>query len=160
MLKRSIAILLASFVLSPAFANTTVDIATCTDLTGSAFYHGAALLERKDQGWEKDSIKGGRTTFKKQMDGKYDILIMDVRKALFSLRQDGGEVILIRRGEKDATFLHMYPGKVIEIYTLWQDLDGVNRFDLLSSKGGDGMPIHKSSVMTGICSDINFEAIN
>jgi hypothetical protein len=160
MLKRSIAILLASFVLSPAFANTTVDIATCTDLTGSAFYHGAALLERKDQGWTKDEIKGGRTTFKKQKDGKYDILILDAMKTLYSVRQDGGEVILLRRGKKDATFLHVHPGMVVEIYTLWKDLDGVNRFDLLSSKGGDGMLIHKSSVMVGLCNDINFAVIN
>ena len=144
----------------PSFANAATDIATCTDLSGNAFYHGAALLEQKDQGWTKDEIKGGRTTFKKQNDGKYDILILDTRKTLYSLRQDGGEVMLLRKGEKDATFLHIYPGMVVEIYTLWQDREGVNRFDLLSSKGGDGMPIHKSSVMTGLCGKINFAAIN
>jgi hypothetical protein len=146
--------------LLPPFANATTDIATCTDLSGHAFYHAAGLLKKKDQGWEKDSIKGGRTTFKKQKDGKYDILILDATKTLYSVRQDGGEVILVRKGERDATFLHLHPGMVIEIYTLWRDLDGVNRFDLLSSKGGDVMPIHKSSVMTGLCSDINFTAID
>lgn len=144
----------------PAFANATTDIATCTDLAGNAFYHGAALVQQKDQGWKKDTISGGRTTFKKQKDGKYDILILDAMKTLFSVRQDGGEVILLRKGVKDATFVYMHPGMAVEIYTLWQDRDGVNRFDVLSSKGGDGMLIHKSSVMTGLCSSINFDAMN
>jgi len=146
--------------LLPQFANANTDVATCTDLSGHAFYHGAGLVQQKDQGWKKDQITGGRTTIKKLKDGKYDILILDAMKSLYSVRQDGGEVILLRKGESDATFLYLYPGKVIEIYTLWRDRNGVGRFDLLSSKGGDGMPIHKSSVMSGLCSSINFAAID
>ena len=158
MINRYLAV--AILLLTPIASSATTDIATCTDLSGNAFYHGAALVQKKDQGWKRDQITGGRTTFKKLKDGTYDILILDAMKKLYSVRQDGGEVILLRKGEKDATFLYLYPGRVIEIYTLWQDLDGANRLDLLSSKGGDEMPIHKSSVMTGLCNQIDFASIN
>lgn len=158
MINRYLAV--AILLLTPLASNATTDIATCTDLSGNAFYHGAALVQKKDQGWKRDQITGGRTTFKKLKDGTYDILILDATKTLYSLRQDGGEVVLLRKGGKDATFLHMHPGMAIEIYTLWQDLDGVNRFDLLSSKGGDQMRVHKSSVMTGLCNQIDFASIN
>lgn len=137
-----------------------VDIATCTGLSGQSFFHGGGLVPKKSQGWAKDGIKEGRTTFKRLKDGKYDILMIDAMQTLYSLRQDGGEVILLRKGSTDATFLHVHPGMVIEIYTLWKDIDGVGRFDLLSSKGGDGMSIHKSSVMTGLCNEIDFNVIN
>lgn len=157
MLNRCVAVFIT--FLFPWVANASQDIANCSDLSGNAFYHGAALVQKKDQGWRKDEITGGRTTIKKLKDGKYDILILDATKTLYSVRQDGGEVILLRKGQRDATFLHVHPGMVVEIYTLWKDLDGINRFDLLSSKGGDSMRVHKSSVMTGLCSDINFAAI-
>jgi hypothetical protein len=153
-------VLALSIFLLPFSVHANVDIATCSELVGSGFYHGAGLVNKENQGWKKDAITGGYTTFKKLKDGKYDILILDATKTVYSLRQDGGEVMLIRRGKKDATFLHIHPGMVIELYTLWEDPDGKYRFDLLSSKGGDGMRIHKSSVMTGKCERIDFSKLD
>lgn len=158
-LMRKFSPILFLLVFNP-LASASTDIATCSGLAGQAFYHGAGVVGKKDQGWQRDGIKNGKTTVKKLRDGKYDILVLDATGSIFSARQDGGEVILLRRGTKDATFLYVHPGLVIEIYTLWTDLDGVNRLDLLSSKGGDGMPIHKSSVMTGVCGSVNFTEVD
>ena len=134
------------------------DIATC-ELTeepqGYAFYHGAGLVPQKEQGWKREKIDGF-TTIKKLKDKEYDIVI-DTDKPR-SMREVGGKVMLLRTGVNEATFLHIYPGRTIEIYTLWRDLDGIDRFDILISKGGD-MRVHKSSVVSGLCSRINFALI-
>ena len=67
--------------------------------------------------------------------------------------------MLLRRGASDATFLAVFPETTIELYTFYTDADGVKRFDLMQSRGGDGMPNHKSSVMTGPCSQIDLEKV-
>ena len=137
------------------------EITTCQNPKGYAFYHHTpnGIVQKNDAGWLKDEITNGTTTLRKLADGKYDILIMDARKSILSLRQDGGEIILLRHSPDDATFLHIYPGNVIELYTFWKDGEGKYRFDILQSKGGKNLPIHKSSVMTGLCSSVKFDLI-
>lgn len=137
------------------------EITSCKDPKGYGYFHHhpGGLLSKNESGWSEEKITGGITTLKKLSDGKYDILIVDIRKKIISFRQDGSEIILLRKGANDATFLHMYPGNVVELYTFWRDVDGTHRFDMLQSKGGTAMQIHKSSVMTGECSKINFEMI-
>lgn len=134
-------------------------IANCGAIAGKAFYHYAGLVNKKMAGWDDDKITGGMMTFQKLPDGKYDIMMVDTRKKIISLTRDGGKVALLRAGKKDATFIHFYPGMVIELYTLWEDADGQARYDLIQSKGGDGMPIHKSAVLTGKCESILFDLI-
>jgi len=48
---------------------------------------------------------------------------------------------------------------VIELYSFWVESDGKAKFSMIQSKGGDNMPIHKSSVLVGDCDSINFELI-
>jgi hypothetical protein len=134
-------------------------IADCKNPDGFAYYHHSKIVPKKDSGFQKDKITGGLTSIVKLPDGEFDIVIVDVRKKIISMTQDGGRVVLLRRGSKDASFLHYHPGNVIEIYTLWVDAEGKAKFDLLQSKGGDDMLIHKSSVMVGDCSTINFDLI-
>jgi len=54
----------------------------------------------------------------------------------------------------------MHPGMVIILYTFYRETDGRERFDILQSKGGDGMPIHVSGVMTGSCSGLNLNLLH
>lgn len=143
-----------------SFTSFAQEVVTCRNPSGEAYYHNHGLVSRADAGWHKDKITDGLITLQKLNDGKFDILIVDAKKSILSLRQDGGEIYLIRRGKEDATFLHVFPGRAIEIYTFYRDRDGVNRFELLQSKGGDHLRIHKSSVMTGQCKSIDFSLIN
>lgn len=133
-------------------------VAVCSDPGGHAYYHYSGLVSKQESGFAKDKITGGLTTFQRLENGEFDVLIVDVRKQVISYRNDGARVLLLRHGTNDATFLVVIPGKVIELYTLYIDSEGEKRFDLLQSKGGDGMPIHKSSVMTGRCSHIDLGA--
>lgn len=143
------------------FSNAIAEeIATCGNLEGFGYYHYAALLKENQQNWEKDSIKNGITTLKKLEPGKYDILMIDSRQTIFSLTQDGGRVVLIRKGQNDATFMHFNPVGTIELYTFWRETGGKLRMDLVQSKGGDGLPVHKSSVLVGDCRSIRFELID
>ena len=98
-------------------------------------------------------------TLQKLADGTYDILFLDARKQIFSSRQDGGHILLMRNGINDATFLHFNPGMVIELYTFWKSSDGDFFYDLIQSKGGDGMLFHKSALMIGTCGAIDFSLI-
>jgi hypothetical protein len=151
--------IISILMLLPSLEGTSIsaEIASCRNLKGSSYFHYSGLAAKNQTGWQNDAITGGLTTLQRLEDGKYDIVIVDVRNKIISLRQDGGDVLLVRRGATDATFLHLNPGMTIEIYTFWTDRDGYHKFDLLQSKGGDGMLIHKSSVMIGDCDPINFE---
>ncbi len=139
-------------------ANAQV-VTTCSDPEGFAYYHDSGIVGKKDAGWKKDKITDGHLTLKKLTDNKFDIQIFDANKRSFSLKEDGGEVIFMRAGDSDATFLHFYPGKAIEIYTFWQDSTGQFKYDLVQSKGGVSTPVHKSSVLVGTCSKINFDLL-
>jgi hypothetical protein len=134
-------------------------VAICSDPGGQAFYHHMPMLPKTESGFQQDRITGGFTTLQRLENGKYDILITDARKQVISSRHDGARVLLLRRGKADATFLVAYPGGSIEIYTFYADAGNVRRFDLLSSKGGDRALVHKSSVMTGECSELNLQLV-
>lgn len=134
-------------------------VATCSNPEGYAYYHHAGAVSKKNSGFDKDKINGGMTTIQKMSDGSYDILIVDARKKIMSMTQDGGKVLMLRKGNKDATFLLYFPGNAIELYTLWLDAEGQAKYDYIASKGGDITPIHKSAVMVGRCDGINFNLI-
>lgn len=150
-------IALSFFIVTAATGQT---IANCRNPEGYAFYHYSGIVNERQAGFTKDEISGGITKIEKLSDGTFDILLIDVRKRIISLTQDGGKIYLLRRGRQDATFIHLHPGMVIEIYTIWTDKEGSHRFDLIQSKGGDNMLIHKSSVMTGTCDVINFTLLD
>jgi hypothetical protein len=143
--------------LTSAYAQT---VANCGSVEGYAYYHYSGLVPKKSSGFDKDKITGGMTTFQRTPDGSYDILVVDSRKKIISMVQDGGKVVLLRKGAKDATFMLYFPNNSIEIYTLWTDGEGHLKYDYLSSKGGDATGIHKSSVMVGRCDEINFNLIS
>jgi hypothetical protein len=134
-------------------------VATCGNPEGYAYFHDAGLVLKKNSGFEKDKITGGMTTIQKMPDGSYDILIVDTRKKIISMVQDGGKVMLLRKGEKDATFMLYFPNNSIEIYTIWVDSEGKMKYDYLTSKGGDTTFVHKSAVMIGRCDEINFNLL-
>jgi hypothetical protein len=149
------------FMLTLSITSTFAQpIATCGKTEGFAMYHHVGLIKKKDSGFSKDEISSGLTTIQKTDDGNYDILMVDSRKKIMSLTQEGGKVMLLRKGANDATFMHFYPGMVIELYTIWVDVEGKSHYDLVQSKGGDAMPIHKSAVLTGRCDSIRFDLIN
>jgi 3-hydroxymyristoyl/3-hydroxydecanoyl-(acyl carrier protein) dehydratase len=134
-------------------------IASCNNPEGYAYYHHSGGVSKKSSGFDKDKITGGMTTIQKMPDGSYDILIVDTRKKIMSMTQDGGKVLMLRKGAKDATFLLYFPGNAIELYTLWIDAEGQAKYDYIASKGGDITPVHKSAVMVGRCDEINFNLI-
>ncbi len=152
-----VALLLLSMWSTSTWAQT---IATCGKPEGYAYYHYAAMLPKKDSGFTKDKISDGMLTIQKMPDSSYDILIVDASKTIRSMVQDGGKVMLLRKGTKDATFILYFPAGSLELYTFWVDSEGQAKYDSLQSRGGDGAPFHKSSVMVGSCDVINFPLID
>lgn len=135
-------------------------ITSCKNPEGYAYYHYSGQVSKANSGFTKDKITGGMVTLQKVGEKQYDILFVDANKQIISAIGDGGLVMLLRKGKTDATFVHYFSGKVVELYTFWVDAEGLPRYDLVQSKGGDSMPIHKSSVMVGTCTQIKFDLID
>jgi hypothetical protein len=149
-------ILTGAGTVGTSFAQT---IASCSSPEGYAYYHHTDLVPKEKSGFEKDKITGGLTSLQQLSKGELDVLYVDTRKTIISSKQDGARIALLRRGSSDVTVLVWSPNASIELYTFYRDSAGNARFDILSSKGGDAMPIHKSAVMTGLCSELNLELL-
>ena len=130
-------------------------VATCGESSGYAVYHHEGLVPRDSAGFRKDEITGAKVTLISNEKG-YDLLVVDAMRNIKSMVDEGGKIILLRRGPRDVTFAHI--NEAIELYTFYRERDGSLRYDLVQSKGG-GAPIHKSSVLRGNCNMISFELI-
>ena len=135
-------------------------ITSCKNPEGYAYFHYSGRVSKAESGFTKDKITGGMVTLQKISENKYDILFVDIYKEIISAVGDGGNVVLLRRGKTDATFMHSHPGRVIELFTFWIDTGGLAKYDLIQSKGGDLMPIHKAAILVGTCGPINFMLID
>lgn len=156
-----LSVVISMLAITTAFDAVAADtVATCKDPSGYANYHYAGLVQKKDSGFDKDKISGGLTTLVRIGKGEYDLLFVDVRKSIISTKQDGGQIRLIRRGTNDATFLVITSSFAIELFTFYKDAEGLARYDLIQSKGGDRLPIHKSAVMAGTCSELNLNLLD
>ena len=133
-----------------------VDLATCSSPKGWAYYNYSGLIDKKTSGWNEDGVSGGITTIKKMSDGNYDILIKDTRGSLYSIKQDGGKVMLLRSLPNDMAFLHLSKLGIIEIYNIFKEADGVIKMSLIQNKGVS-VKIRKSAVMVGNCSYANLD---
>ena len=131
------------------------DISTCRNPSGFAYYHYQALVPVEKSGWTKDAITGGVTQFVKTADGKYDILLLDSTKNIKSLRQEGGEIILVSKSQVHATFVHI--SGATEIYSVYRENTGKVKFDLLQSKNNEALG--KGAAMTGECDFLNLNAL-
>ena len=135
-------------------------VTSCKNPEGYVYYHYSGQVSKANSGFTKDKITGGMVTLQKIGGKQYDILFVDANKQIISAVGDGGNVVLLRSSNNDATFMHSYPGKVIELYTFWIDSDGLPKYDLIQSKGGSSSPIHKAAILVGTCGPINFKLID
>jgi hypothetical protein len=155
-LYKSVLCILLTFSWSISASQT---IADCRNPEGHALYHHNS--RGGSPSFEIDKISNGMLSFQKLKDDSYDLLVVDSRNKISSMVQDGGRIILLRKGKSDATFILIFPGSSIELYTLWLDQEGRARLDMLQSRGGDLLRLgaHKSSLMTASCEKINFDLI-
>lgn len=136
-----------------------VEITTCRNPIGRAFYHFSGLTDKPGAGWAEDKITDGTITLSQLEDGSFDILYLDIRKKPISTVQDGGLVRLLRRSSTTLTLIVLYPNATTEIYSFFQEKDGRNRFTQMQNKTGDGAPFPKSGVMVGDCDTISFDLL-
>jgi hypothetical protein len=139
-------------VASHAHAGT---IAACGPQKGYAYYPAAGLVPKGKDGWTEDQISAGSTTLTQNEKGEYDILFRDARGEIISARNDGGEVIPLRRSSTEITVLTAYPNgdRAAEIYSFVREVDGRAKMLMLSSKGTTMMP--KAGVYIASCANLN-----
>lgn len=138
------------------FANA-VDIASCSNPDGYAYYAQAGVVRKADSGWKKDGITGGKINVVMDDKNKYDLLYIDTQKGINSSKADGAQLLVIRASSRDFVLLISY-STTSELYSFWKDDEGKFQYSHLQSKGA-GLAITKSSVMVGRCDYIDFNAV-
>lgn len=146
-------------LMTSVISSYAVEIATCQNPIGKAFYHFAGLTDKAGAGWAEDKITNGNSTLIQLDDGSFDILYLDGRKKPISSLQNGGLVRLLRRGSTNLTLIVFYPNATTEIYSFFREKDGRNRFTQMQNKTGDDAAFPKSSVMVGDCEIIQFNLV-
>jgi hypothetical protein len=136
----------------------SVDVATCSNPKGKAYYPYLGVVPKNKAGWVDDAITGGITTLKLKDDGTYDILFIDAFKQIISSVDDGARIMPVSKGKQAVTFLVAYPHSV-EAYTFLVNNDGKAEYFHVQARGGDGAVIAKGSLMRGECAFVNLNLI-
>lgn len=157
-MKKIIVIVMAGLLLSGTCV--AADVAQCSNPSGKAYYPYLGLVEKKLSGWTDDKIPNGITTLQKTSDNQYDLLFVDVSKRIISATQDGGKVHLYSKGKNNVSFLVLYPGNTVEVYTFLVNNDGKPEYTYVSSRGGYDVLFPKATVMRGDCQFVNFDLVN
>ncbi len=148
--------ILVLFLSSTAFANEEI-IAHGENPKGKSYFaYKKLVLNKKDAGWQNANITNG--IFEVVVsDGKLDVRFIDASKSIKSARSQGAEVVTLNKGGKEVTIFVMYPAETIEVYTLYVDNDGQQKFIMTVTKSGDNALITQSSIYTGSCKFIDFD---
>jgi len=136
------------------------NVTTCRAPKGYSYYHYHGLTQKNSSGFTEDTLSNGVFTIKKVDSETFDILYIDARKTITSSVADGAVVRLLRRGKSDATFITIYNQSAIDLYTIWLDKDSKPKLDLIVSRGGDLLLLHKSGVLVGDCDPIDFSLLD
>lgn len=135
------------------------DVAQCANPSGRAYYPYLGLMKQKSSGWTDDKITGGITSVQKLGDKQYDIVFVDFYKRITSTVQDGGRVYLYSKGVNNVSFLVLYPGKSVEVYTFLVNNAGKAEYTYVTSRAGDEVLVPKATVMRGDCQFVNFDLV-
>ncbi|MBI4398791.1 MAG: hypothetical protein HY586_06670 [Candidatus Omnitrophica bacterium] len=148
-------IVLSSLIAEPAFANEQV-IAHGENPQGKSFFAYTGLVSKKDAGWQNAGMDNG--IFEVVLnDGVLDVRFVDASKNIKSVREQGGKVTTLNKGEKEAAILVAYPAETIETYTFYTDNGGQNKFIMTQVKSGPNALITQSSIFTGACQFVEFD---
>lgn len=122
----------------------------------SYFAYEKLVLHKKDAGWKDADMANG--VFEVVVtDGELDVRFVDASKSIKSARSQGAKVMTLNKGKNEATIFVMYPAETIEVYTLYVDNEGKQKFIMTVTKSGDNALITQSSIYTGACSFIHFD---
>jgi hypothetical protein len=137
-----------------------VDIASCSNPVGKAYYPEIGLVTKQKSGWLQDEkITNGIVKLSKTAAGKYDIVFVDALERTVSSVEDGGSVSMLNRGENVVSFMVIYSGITAEIFTFLKTTSGVLEYIHVLSRAGDKAMITKASIMRGDCAYIEFNKL-
>lgn len=148
---------LVAFMIAATAANAETIVA-CGEQKGHAYYPEAGLVPKDKAGWINDQISDGSTTLTQDANGDFDVLFKDSRGEVISSRDDGREIILIRKSINEIAVLVVYPSgaQAAEIYSFICEADGGVKMLQLSSKGlSVGRAVPKAGVYVAKCTTFN-----
>lgn len=138
---------------------SAVEIASCSNPSGTAYYPELGLINKKDAGWKSDKINGGITKLSKLGGNDFDIIYVDATNRITSSKESGATVLLLNQGKSSISILVAYPGTLTEIYTFIKNNSGGLEYTHVSSRISDSVLISKASIMRGDCKILNLELL-
>ena len=136
------------------------DVAQCSNPKGTTYLPELGIVTKSASGWGDDAINGGLVALTKISKDKFDIIFVDSTKNVTSSVNDGGTVFMLNRDESSVSFIVVYPGKTVEIYTFLTNKSGKSEYIHMTSRGGNQVLIAKATLMRGDCSYINFDELS
>lgn len=133
-------------------------VAVCGAQKGKAYYPAAGLVQKGKDGWTEDQITGGSTTLTRNSKGELDVLFRDATGITTSARDDGGEVVQLRKSANEITVLVAYRvgAEAVEVYSFIREVDGKAKMLQLSSKGlSAAIAVPKAGVYVANCTTLN-----
>src|SRR4051812_19035830 len=96
---------------------SALEIASCSNPSGTAYYPELGLMNKKDAGWKNDKISGGITKLSQLGKNDFDIIYVDATNRITSSKESGATVLLLNQGKNSISILVAYPEALTEIYT-------------------------------------------
>lgn len=143
-----------------ATAAEAATVAACGAQSGRAYYPAAGLVPKGKDGWTDDQTTGGSTTLTRSADGSLDILFRDATGEITSARNDGADIVLLRKSANEVAVLVAYGEglQAVEVYSFIRETDGSARMLQLSSKGVSlAMSVPKAGVYVADCTTLDLD---
>ena len=131
----------------------SVNIANCGPNKGWSYFVHNKYVSKKDSGWVEDGISQGQYTLKLLNGKDLDLLFIDAKAQVRSLKQEGGQIFPMRMSSSEITFLHIASNKVAEIYSFFIEADGTEKYSIIMDKGA-GNIVHRKGITIGKCNFI------
>jgi hypothetical protein len=147
-------LLLLFFLPNLAFSEI---IAVCENPEGHAYYPFSGLMNKADSGWTKDKITGGITQLVQDNSGKFDILVLDASKTIYSSTQDGGVVLPFAYDNNQVSVMVVFMGETVETYSFIKDNSGNIEFLMTQNKAAGIIP--KITAFRGECSYLDLSKV-
>lgn len=157
-MKKINAVLLIVGLLVSAGAYSAEDIAQCSNPSGKGYFPYLGRVPKKSAGWDDEKVTGGIVTLTRIGKDDYDILFVDSTKRVISSKQDGGKVLLLYRGEREAQVLVGYR-QTVEVYNFFINNDGKAEYTNVISRAGDGVMVTKATAMRGDCQFVRLDLV-
>ena len=125
-------------------------VTSCTELEGYSYFPEGDLVSKKDSGWAKDRITGGRVVVTRTK-GEFDIIFTDAAKRTVSSKEDGATIQKLEERPGTLVLLVIYPRVSVETWVFKIDQSGRGYLMMSQQRFGEAVLLRKYALMRADC---------